>query len=67
MNILRAVEEEEDGEYKDEEETEGREEERYTGTEGGEDEEEEGLDENFFNFLLVKLLSFHSASSRAVR
>ena len=32
-----------------------------------EEEEEEEFDENFFNFLLVKVLSFHSASSRAVR
>ena len=32
-----------------------------------EEEEEEELQHNFFNLLLVKLLSFHQANSRAVR
>ncbi|CAI8041284.1 Condensin complex subunit 3 [Geodia barretti] len=63
----------EDGEEdKDEEATEDRgesdggSEDRYTETEEEEEEKEE-LDENFFNFLLLKVLSFHGASGRAVR
>ena len=32
-----------------------------------EEEEEEELNRNFFNLLLAKLLSFHEASSKAVR
>ena len=32
-----------------------------------EEEEEEELTHNFFNLLLAKLLSFHEASSKAVR
>ena len=32
-----------------------------------ESEEEEELEPNFFNLLMVKMLSFHRASSRAVR
>ena len=62
MNILCVSgEEEEEDEY--EEETESEEE------EGEKSEEEEGekLHNNFFNFLLVKMLSFHSANSRTVR
>ena len=59
-------------EGRDEEETEdkgesnGESEDRYTETEDEEEEKEE-LDKNFFNFLLVKVLSFHAASGRAVR
>ena len=68
-NTLWAAGDEDGEEGRDEEETEdkgesnGESEDRYTETE----DEEEELDKNFFNFLLVKVLSFHAASGRAVR
>ena len=37
------------------------------GSETASDEEEMHVEQNFFNLLLVKLLSFHEARSKAVR
>ncbi|CAI8047184.1 hypothetical protein GBAR_LOCUS26080 [Geodia barretti] len=65
-----AAGDEEGEEGRDEQATEDRgdsdggSEDRYTETEEEEEEKEE-LDENVFNFLLVKMLSFYRANGRA--